>query len=144
MAERMFEELFVSFGSPYEENRGPCANCWVMCWFPMCMGKRNRQFLFSRQIRVDWHTMGIRETHVAETLRKGWGAWLCRKGEFSKAQCLYSSCVFFRYSILPTKFCDPSLSTRLVGVRCDCAPVDQSPWVFAHSHAQHNTLILTI
>lgn len=70
MAERLFASSSVPFGSPYEENRAPCTNGWVMCWFLTFMGERNRKFLFPKQIHVDWHTSGIREIHGSETLRK--------------------------------------------------------------------------
>lgn len=139
----LLAELFVSFGPPYEENTRPCADGWVMCWFLTCLGKRNRQFLFPEQIHMDWHTMGIRKMHVVETLRKGRDRWLHRNGEFSKPN-VYIHSTFSFGIVFCLLFYDPLLSMRLVGIRCDCAPVDRNAWVFAHSHKQHNTLISAI
>lgn len=139
--------------------------CLRNCLCPLVpIRKRTRDPVQTVELCADfWHAWG-KETDTFSSLSKStwtdipWASGRCvlqkhreRRGtddcigmeSFQKPNVFIHSAFSFG-TVFCLLFYDPLLSMRLVGIRCDFAPVDKNAWVFAHSHKQHNALIWAI
>lgn len=129
-------ESFMTFGSLYKENKGPCITAGLCADVWHAWGKAACSF--SAQSKSGWTETTCasgRCTLQKHVERNGGNGWL-GKESFQNLMFIFILPFLFIKSVLPTKFCDPSLYMRR-----NCATLEKSEQVSVRTHKQHSTLI---